>query len=83
MIGCDDKKCKVEWYHFSCLNIKRAPKGKWLCPMCRSTSTKRKLEFEDENEKAKKPKTLKVKCDDCGKLLAKSYLKIHLKKYCK
>ena len=51
--------------------------------MCRSTSTKRKLEFEDENEKAKKPKTLKVKCDDCGKLLAKSYLKIHLKKYCK
>jgi ribosomal protein L37AE/L43A len=51
----------------------RSPKGIWFCPMCRSTSTKRKLEFEDESKKAtKKPKTLKVKCDDCGNLFAKT-----------
>ena len=51
MIGCDNiLSCKIEWYHFSCLNIKRAPDGKWFCPECRSkTSTKRKLEFENES----------------------------------
>ena len=86
MIGCDNAlSCKVEWYHFPCLNIRKAPKGKWFCPQCRSkTSTKRKLEFEDDSEKnlPKKSKTAKTKCEKCGNLLAKSYLKTHLQKYC-
>ncbi|ODQ66491.1 hypothetical protein NADFUDRAFT_22580 [Nadsonia fulvescens var. elongata DSM 6958] len=34
MIACDDPKCPIEWYHLSCLSIKSAPKGKWICPTC-------------------------------------------------
>uniref|UniRef100_A0A915DLU0 PHD-type domain-containing protein n=1 Tax=Ditylenchus dipsaci TaxID=166011 RepID=A0A915DLU0_9BILA len=36
MICCDFSKCPVEWFHFSCVNIKIKPKGKkWFCPLCR------------------------------------------------
>ncbi|KAK9236219.1 hypothetical protein V1525DRAFT_433953 [Lipomyces kononenkoae] len=34
MIACDDKKCKIEWYHLGCVNMKRPPKGEWICPLC-------------------------------------------------
>ena len=34
MIGCDNKHCPTVWYHMSCLKMKNAPKGKWLCPTC-------------------------------------------------
>ncbi|KAK9369774.1 hypothetical protein V1509DRAFT_619068 [Lipomyces kononenkoae] len=34
MIACDDKKCKIEWYHLGCVNMKRPPKGQWICPLC-------------------------------------------------
>ncbi|XP_057298733.1 uncharacterized protein LOC130629513 [Hydractinia symbiolongicarpus] len=34
MIGCDNfGTCDIEWYHYSCVNITRAPK-KSLCPNC-------------------------------------------------
>lgn len=37
MICCDFELCPVEWFHFSCVNIKSKPKGKkWYCPLCRN-----------------------------------------------
>ena len=35
MIACDGPTCKIEWFHYQCVNIKRAPKGAWLCPDCK------------------------------------------------
>lgn len=35
MVGCDDPECPYEWYHIECVGITVAPKGKWLCPLCR------------------------------------------------
>ncbi|VDK50052.1 unnamed protein product [Anisakis simplex] len=35
MIGCDNEKCLVEWFHFECVQLKVKPKGKWYCPLCR------------------------------------------------
>uniref|UniRef100_A0A1X7UUA2 PHD-type domain-containing protein n=1 Tax=Amphimedon queenslandica TaxID=400682 RepID=A0A1X7UUA2_AMPQE len=35
MIACDNPSCKVEWFHYACVNIKRAPKGAWFCPDCK------------------------------------------------
>ena len=86
MIGCDNADCEIEWFHFKCMNITRAPRGNWFCKSCRSSngnSTKRKLTFEDENEKEmKKPRTQKSKCPDCNSIYSQNYLKTHLKKFC-
>ena len=30
MIACEAPKCDVQWYHYSCVNITRAPRGKLL-----------------------------------------------------
>ena len=84
MIACDNSNCKIEWFHFSCLDITRAPRGNWYCLNCKprdNIQTKRKLDFVDGNE-TKKPKIQKTKCPDCSSLLAKSYIKTHLKKFC-
>ncbi|XP_050417363.2 inhibitor of growth protein 1 [Patella vulgata] len=35
MIGCDNDKCQIEWFHFNCVNLSHKPKGKWYCPRCR------------------------------------------------
>ena len=35
MIGCDNPDCKIEWFHYNCMGIKRAPKGKWYCSNCK------------------------------------------------
>ena len=36
MIACDDYECALEWYHYSCVNLSRAPSKdkKWFCPIC-------------------------------------------------
>ena len=36
MIGCDNKVCKIQWYHLSCLKLDKdkIPKGKFDCPDC-------------------------------------------------
>ncbi|XP_047128538.1 uncharacterized protein LOC124809071 [Hydra vulgaris] len=34
MIGCDGKNCKIGWFHYSCIEIKNGPKGKWFCKEC-------------------------------------------------
>ena len=46
MIGCDNNACLIQWFHISCLHIKKIPKGKWFCPDCRKLKTKiKKLMF--------------------------------------
>lgn len=35
MIGCDNERCSIEWFHFSCVGLTTKPKGKWYCPKCR------------------------------------------------
>ncbi|XP_047142692.2 uncharacterized protein LOC124816975 [Hydra vulgaris] len=34
MIACDKPGCKVEWFHYSCVKITRAPVGPWICNSC-------------------------------------------------
>lgn len=57
MVCCDNDLCPIEWFHFGCVSLNRAPKGKWYCPMCRGSSSRRmksrKLflkELKDYNE---------------------------------
>ena len=43
MIGCDNKDCPIEWFHYSCLKItaKDVPKGKYFCPECHVQKAKK------------------------------------------
>lgn len=34
MVACDNPGCKYEWFHYKCVNLTRAPEGKWFCPEC-------------------------------------------------
>ncbi|VDN99536.1 unnamed protein product [Rodentolepis nana] len=40
MIACDNSRCKIEWFHFACVDVKVQPKGKWYCPKCRGETSK-------------------------------------------
>lgn len=43
MVCCDNDVCPIEWFHFNCVSLRKKPKGKWYCPMCRGrNSTKMK-----------------------------------------
>ena len=36
MIGCDNTKCKYQWFHFDYVELSKKPRGKyWYCPDCR------------------------------------------------
>mmetsp|Transcript_12620 Transcript_12620/g.34552 ORF Transcript_12620/g.34552 Transcript_12620/m.34552 type:complete len:205 (+) Transcript_12620:345-959(+) len=37
MIGCDNDKCRFEWFHLPCVGLAPGykPRGKWYCPECR------------------------------------------------
>jgi hypothetical protein len=34
MVACDSDDCQNEWFHFACVGLKEAPKGKWYCQDC-------------------------------------------------
>ncbi|KAL5963829.1 Chromatin modification-related protein YNG2 [Taenia solium] len=34
MIACDAPNCPIEWFHYPCVNLTVAPKGRWYCPVC-------------------------------------------------
>ncbi|TGZ84423.1 hypothetical protein EX30DRAFT_338948 [Ascodesmis nigricans] len=34
MVGCDDKDCPYEWFHWTCVGLTEEPKGKWYCQHC-------------------------------------------------
>ncbi|KAI9263427.1 the Ing1 Phd finger in complex with A histone H3k4me3 peptide, partial [Phascolomyces articulosus] len=36
MIQCDNDDCLIQWYHFSCVGLKKAPKGDWYCEECQN-----------------------------------------------
>lgn len=41
MVMCDSQTCELKWFHYSCVNLKRAPKTKkWYCPQCKVHSKK-------------------------------------------
>ena len=42
MIKCDNPRCKYQWFHFECLGITSAPKGKWYCPECKKKIKKKR-----------------------------------------
>ena len=35
MIGCDNEKCSIGWFHIDCLKIQNIPSGNWYCSDCR------------------------------------------------
>ena len=35
MIMCDNKNCIIQWFHTTCLHIRKVQNGKWFCPECR------------------------------------------------
>ena len=35
-------KCVTQWFHFTCVGLNSAPKGKWYCPACVSLKKKKK-----------------------------------------
>ncbi|KAL3883718.1 hypothetical protein ACJMK2_029954 [Sinanodonta woodiana] len=48
MICCNNDKCKLKWFHYLCLGISCAPRGKWYCPDCRKLS-------QFQSKRGKKP----------------------------
>lgn len=34
MIVCDNVECNVQWFHYKCVGLKHAPRGKWFCKKC-------------------------------------------------
>eukprot|EP00055_Hartaetosiga_balthica_P016660 m.106137 g.106137 ORF g.106137 m.106137 type:complete len:247 (+) comp9147_c3_seq1:106-846(+) len=41
MIGCDNDKCPIEWFHYTCVGLTSAPQGSWFCPECRKKKKKK------------------------------------------
>jgi len=36
MVQCENSpKCQFDWFHYDCIGLKKAPKGKWFCPDCK------------------------------------------------
>ncbi|WAR26954.1 ING4-like protein [Mya arenaria] len=35
MILCSNEDCQIGWCHYGCVNVKRKPRGRWLCPRCK------------------------------------------------
>ena len=43
MIACDNASCLVEWFHLECVDLDRAPIGRWFCSdQCRREATTRR-----------------------------------------
>lgn len=36
MIACDNKTCKIEWFHLKCVDLNEIPDDKWYCNECKS-----------------------------------------------
>lgn len=42
MIQCNNIECPIEWFHMSCLKMKKAPRGNWYCGQCNHINSKKK-----------------------------------------
>lgn len=40
MVACENNDCKLEWFHYTCVGLETAPKGKWYCRFCAPPSWK-------------------------------------------
>lgn len=40
VIGCHNENCPFKWLHFKFVNIRRVPKGNWICPTSGKLSEK-------------------------------------------
>ncbi|XP_072165986.1 uncharacterized protein [Diadema setosum] len=57
MIACDNPRCTVEWYHFTCVGVTKVPKDEWFCPFCSEEAAevlRRKNEKRREKRRRKK-----------------------------
>lgn len=37
MVGCDNAKCPIEWFHLACVGLDKPPTAStWLCPKCQA-----------------------------------------------
>ncbi|KAK0394730.1 hypothetical protein QR680_000904 [Steinernema hermaphroditum] len=53
MVACDNKKCRIEWFHYHCVKITSPPTGVWLCPECtKATETGSIVLQKKESNKA-------------------------------
>ncbi|KAE8731885.1 PHD finger protein ING1 [Hibiscus syriacus] len=42
MVACDNPNCKIEWFHFGCVDLREQPRGKWYCSDCAVMKNRRK-----------------------------------------
>lgn len=35
MVECDNDGYRIQWFHYACVGMTCAPRGKWYCPECR------------------------------------------------
>lgn len=42
MIACDGSDCPYEWFHYACVSLTVAPKGRWFCPTCAKSNANKK-----------------------------------------
>ena len=56
MIACDNADCAVGWYHYECVGVRRAPRGRWFCPDC-CAATAAAAETKNNNAAPKKTGT--------------------------
>nr|XP_050033073.1 uncharacterized protein LOC126529597 isoform X1 [Dermacentor andersoni]XP_054925238.1 uncharacterized protein LOC126529597 isoform X1 [Dermacentor andersoni] len=40
MVMCESAACKYVWFHFKCVNLKKAPRGSWFCCECKEKHKK-------------------------------------------
>ncbi|KAJ8261683.1 hypothetical protein GJAV_G00157150 [Gymnothorax javanicus] len=38
---CICNQCPIEWFHYGCVGLSEAPKGKWYCPQCTAAMKRR------------------------------------------
>ncbi|CAP27315.2 Protein CBG07029 [Caenorhabditis briggsae] len=35
MVGCENRACEIQWFHFGCVGLLSPPEDEWYCPDCR------------------------------------------------
>lgn len=57
MIACENEQCEGgEWFHFECLGVTSAPRGKWWCEVCTKAGLAGKGYARIAEEPLKQPK---------------------------
>jgi len=51
MIACEYEGCAIEWFHYECVGITEAPKGKWYCNECSKSSNVLMVQDHDKKDK--------------------------------